>query len=575
MMWFRRVIAIMLAFIFILVFIPTLVIFRINDTVGNSAFYTAQLRKADIYNFVYDSVLPSAIEDAYSHLDNPEFNISVLKPYMAPLVEDTVPRAWLQIQVEESINVLLPYILGDTKGFQIQIPLKDRAKVGAQSIKKTLRQDSVFHNLYDLIINYIVNKDLFNLKVLSLSREQSLPLVKAALPEQWLLTQIDNAIDGASLYLASDQEHFTVHLDLKNRLTDLEPAVNNLLKETEYYNAFIDNILIPALDQNTQIIAQLSAKGYINDDDIRNAEKEVFSLEWYQSRIPDITGPIFAYLNGTQPTLEVELPLDDRKSVAVAALTQLVNNKAGKDISASTIPILNELVNQLIPDRLAIDDVLFSDDGVRTILTEARDSISKGETFTDENLGTIMGPGFENVGKLRQRITEGIVFTDNDLRVLLQKTNNYNYTANSELQTFDNIRHLLGTMRRWRMLAWLVPVLLLAAIGALGACKWPNKLIWGASVLAVTSALVYILFGPVYSVLAQPKISAGLLHIANQTQGFEGLITEKVVSIAQNSIDNFIGGIKLQVLILFFVSVLIIGFGIVWQQKKGKKIISS
>ena len=67
--------------------IPMLVIFRVNDTVGNPEFYSDQLRQANIYNFIVNEALPSAINEMNMDGDNPgnAMYISQLKPHLASI----------------------------------------------------------------------------------------------------------------------------------------------------------------------------------------------------------------------------------------------------------------------------------------------------------------------------------------------------------------------------------------------------------------------------------------------------------------------------------------------------------
>jgi hypothetical protein len=86
MIWFRRIIALPLALIFIILSIPVLLFFRVNGTLGNPDFYNEQLRRADIYNFIYDDLLPAALAEANFAGDISEagIDISQLKPYVIP-----------------------------------------------------------------------------------------------------------------------------------------------------------------------------------------------------------------------------------------------------------------------------------------------------------------------------------------------------------------------------------------------------------------------------------------------------------------------------------------------------------
>ncbi len=117
MMLLRRIVAVLLAVVFVALFIPMLVVFRVNDTVGNPDFYNDQLRRADIYNFIYTDVAPAALDSAASGgaLSRGGLDLSWAGPHILTIAKSTLPPEWLQTQTEQGINAVVPYVLGDTE----------------------------------------------------------------------------------------------------------------------------------------------------------------------------------------------------------------------------------------------------------------------------------------------------------------------------------------------------------------------------------------------------------------------------------------------------------------------------
>jgi len=87
-------------------------------------------------------------------------------------------------------------------------------------------------------------------------------------------------------------------------------------------------------------------------------------------------------------------------------------------------------------------------------------------------------------------------------------------------------------------------------------------LIWAAAVLVAIAIITYIAFGPVFSATAQPRIDEALMQTVGQAEGFQALLGNKGIAIAQNSIDSFVGGIKTQAFILLGVSLALVATGI-------------
>jgi len=612
MIWLRRIIALLLALTFIILTAFMLVIFRVNDTLGNPDFYTDQLRQTDIYNFICDEALPAALEEAGIGGDTPEAraNISRIKPHIITMTRQTLPPEWLQAQVEQTINAVVPYVWGDTEDFNISIPLKDRVEAVAQAAKETLHKEDVFPILYDQVIDLILDEITSNVEELpppfTLTRDEPASILRTVLPAEWVLMQIESAIDEVVPYLTKDEEQFTIQIDISERLDALEVVMADILKRPEAYDYLFEDIMAPAIKQNTQEITQLPIGVALTDDEVLSAVKEVLPLEWYQARVTDIVGQIFSYLRGTQETLEVVIPLADRKPVVARVLGELTDRKLEslvdslpvctatqltdllsnpalsglpecrpldisyqelKELSGIDISIvIAPFVDILLPDQWVLSDAdlrqALGIEGDEDFLSEARQLVQEGLAFTDEDLRAKLGADYETMEDIRQQIADGLIFTEGELRDWLREPGSGN--ADEQLQTFDSVRSWLGTARQWRLAAWLIPVLMLLAVGALGGRGWRSKLIWAAAVLALMAIIAYIVFGPLFSAMVQPRLDDALMQAVGQAEGFQALVAGKGITIAQSAIDSFIGGIKGQALGVLVASVVLIGLGSFW-----------
>ncbi|MFC1945273.1 hypothetical protein ACFLWF_00800 [Chloroflexota bacterium] len=592
MLWLRRIIAIPLALGFIILFIFLLIVFRVNATVGNPDFYIDQLQQADIYNFIYHDVLPTALEETLIGVDTSEapIGVSQLAPHILGMIEQTLPPEWLQVQTEQIINQVLPYALGDTQGFNIDIPLKDRVEAANQAVKDTLHKKDVFPILYDQAIDLATAESASSLEelppLLSMSGDDMESILRTVLPGEWILMQMDTAIDEAVPYFTKDKEDFRVQLDISERMDALEIVVADILKEPETYDYLFDNLVASSIQQNTQEVTQLPLGITITDDEILGAAREVLTLDWYQARVTDMVRQIFSYLKGTQETIDIVIPLADSKPAMAKVLGDLVDQKLEivvdslpeylpGDISFSevkellgidTSALLSPFMDMWIPDQLVFDDAelsqLLAGEGDENILTQARERVQNGLTYTDEDLRAQLGADYKNVEDTRQWIASGFIFTEKELRHLVVDAGGE--AADEQWQSFDEVRSQIGTVRRWVWGVWLIPVLLLAGIGALGGRRWNSKLVWAASVLAMASAIAYAVFGPLFSALAKPRINDAIMSGIGQTEGLQVLVAEKSIATVQNAIDSFVGGINIQAISLLVVSLVVIILVSVW-----------
>jgi hypothetical protein len=612
MIWFRRIIAISLALFFIILFIVLLVVHHTNATAGNPDFYTDQLQQADIYNFAYNDILPAALEEMEIEDDTSDFpvDVALLKSRVPGMIEEALPPEWLQAQMEQAFDQILPYAVGDTANFSVTITLQERVEAAVGAVKNTLHDEEFFNDLYEQGIDFAVDKyeemqeDLPSFLVLS--DDEVASKLRTILPPEWILTQVDAALDEILPYFNKDKEHFLLKLDISERTYALEDAVTDIMMKPAAYDYFSDNLTVSYIQDNMEEVIELPVEVDFVESEVIAALQEVFTFEWYQEQVNDIVGQVFAYLRGEQETIDIVIPLADLKPAMIAALADLADQKledifnslpegtgeqtaeflanptfeslpeyrpagityaevkllAGIDIESLT----SDAVNEWLPDDFTFSDAdireTFTENGEDDVLTQARDLVRDGLTFTDEDLRENLGDDFENIEDARDWIATDFTFTEEDLHEYLTEDEGGN--ADEEWQSYQDVRSIIGTARTWLWAAWLIPAMLLVGIGFLGGRNWRSRVIWAASVLAIASLIVYIAFGPVFSAVAQPRIDDAFVEAVGQTEGVQAMAAEKGVEMGQNAIDSFVGGINIQAIVLLVVSLVAIAV-VIWR----------
>jgi hypothetical protein len=562
MIWLRRTVAVPLALIFIILSIVLLVVFRVDGTLANAGFYHDQLHQADMYNFVYEEALPAALEEA--GIGGEVAGIE-LEPHLIALAEQTLPREWLQVQVEEAISQVVPYLWGAREGFDINIPLQDRVEAGSRALKDILHNDELFLSLYDRVIDLIldeVGEGQGMPAFLVLERDETARVLRRVLPPDWVRAQLEAAIDEVTPYFTGQKDDFMVRVDIAERLPALESALVDILRSPEAYDYLFLEAALPVVRQNLSASDQLPLGVSLTDEEILGVVKDTLPLQWYQSQVSVIVGQLFAYLGGEEETLEVVVSLADRKPAIASALGDLADRKLEGLIDSLPVCTAGQLVDlflnppldrppdcrpldvtyQELKDLLGVDvgvlmapfiDLWVPDEWVITgaelnaafggeedILAQIKELLREGLTYSEADLRAQLGTDHETVTEIRQWLATGLTFSEADLRDQL---------GDDGVQTLDGVR----------------------------------KLLWAAAVLALMAIIAYILFGPVFSATAQPRIDEALA-LAGQAEGFEGLMAAKGVTIAQNAITSFIGGLKALTLGLFIASLAIIGGGVFW-----------
>lgn len=282
MIWFRRLLTIPLIIFLFFLLIVVLLVTNINDTAANPKFYQDQMREADIYNFVYDEILPAALDDMET--DDPwdiTIDISDIEGDIVSAVEKILPPEWLQAQVESATDTIFPYILGDTDHFTYTLVLKDRVEMASQVIKSDILQGYSFTYIYDEGVSYLADELLENLDELpyplTLSKEEIENSLRTVIPQDWITARLGAAIDSIIPYITGDTDHFTITMPLQDRVDAATAAaadlgVIDLLEEyleeardlTSEDWTFTDADLLDELDSDDRELLE-DIRGWIDD----------------------------------------------------------------------------------------------------------------------------------------------------------------------------------------------------------------------------------------------------------------------------------------------------------------------
>lgn len=436
-----------------------------------------------------------------------------------------------------------------------------------------------------------------------IDRQQLESAFRNILPADWLQQQMDGIIDQAVPYFTKDKDHFSVRIDISQRLDALQSVVVDVLKKRENYDRLMDAIASAAIGQSSSGGFQLPVGLVLNRDEVSDALKSSLSLDWYQSMVKDAVSQMFDYVKGNKSALEVSVSLSDQRSAIGSALASLADRKfqtyidslpactpenalqmianppVGRlpgcrpldlsyeqlktllriDVQSQIAPVLTAVV----PDRIVLTQEDFHNilGGAQEFLDRARDLVRQGWVVSDETLRQDLGPQFQSVEDIRQWVTNGVVFTEQDLRDWIADGSDTGQEQTT-LNSFDRTRAYLGLFRHWKMVLWLIPALVLIAIGFLAGRRWSTRLLWAAGVLLATAVLTYVAIGPAFSSTVRPDIDRIINEAMSSGHRAEQVIAVKAVEVAHNSIDSFISGLQRQALLLLVTSLVLIALGV-------------
>lgn len=222
MIWVRRILAIPPIIIFVILFIIVLVVTHVNGTVGSPGFYNDQMRQADIYNFIYDELLPTALDEIETdYSPDMPIDISNIKDELISATRKILPPEWLQDQVETATNAIIPYFVGDTDYFTYTLVLKDRVEAAADIIKDDILHGDAFISIYDDGMSYLADELFDELpEDLTLSKAEIEDSLRTVVSQGWIISQLEAAIDSVVPYMTGDSNHFTITINLQDIYTN-------------------------------------------------------------------------------------------------------------------------------------------------------------------------------------------------------------------------------------------------------------------------------------------------------------------------------------------------------------------
>jgi hypothetical protein len=476
MIWLRRILVIPLALIFITSFVLLLFVTELNSTLGSPDFYNGQLRRAEVYTWIYSDLMPAALDEAEenqaSELPIP---IRVIKDDLVSVTEKTLPPEWLRTQAESAIEALVPYIVGDEDDFSITTELRDRIDpLAAAVIEVASRQE-----IYDYLVYEMISREIMD----SIGQAVELPF-------------------GVTM---SQGEVFS--------------AITNALPD-----------------------------------------------DWGHETLAEIVNNLAAYMKGDTNRIDVPIDITDSKAPALATIAATADQKL-QDIF-DDLPVCSSpeefVMTDTLPDcrlpGMEYQDfkTALSIDVAATVDETIGDRIPDSWIYTDDQLRQSVGESnVELLDRARDLIVNGNTITEEDFREFISDD------PDADLQGFDETRQWIHSVRTWLWALWLVPVLLLIAIGLLGGRNWRSKLAWALAVLFITCLVVFIALAVIQSNVIDEHAQT-LIGDPSTEDGVALVTTEKGNEISYNSISTFVSNIQSSALYMMIASGIVLLGIIVW-----------
>lgn len=621
MIWLRRFLIIPLGLVFVVLFVLTLVIFRLSETFLEPEFYKDELAKADIYNFALVDLPTSGIEELRSK--TPDFFSETLTENPLDTTELTtddivssfgkiLPPAWVQEQVEQVIDQAGGYITGESDSFEINVTAAERVTATTDEVGELVRKALLYDLLFDEFVTPEIDKALseegtlpFNV---SLTGEDLVAAVQRVAPEDWVKDQVDHALDEVTAYMVGDQDTFEINVLLAERADIALDEIKTLLLKADLFELLFDEVMDPMLEGSLSQFTELPFGVGITQEEISSALRELVPPSWLEEQALGVIDEAGPYLIGKTDTFQAVIPLADRREVALTIIADLAESKlntlveglpecgigqlpfqglfpsldelpqcipAGFD-AQTLIDLLDidvtggvgEMIGSQIPDEMVYNETdlrqaLGGDAGSSNVdvLDNMREIIGQGWSYTEVDLREDLGQDSTNVlDEVRAALNDGWTYSEVDFRESLADAD-----SGAFLENFDTFREQLARAKSLRFLVYILWAVLLALIGVLGGRHWGSKIAWAAATLAISSVIVFVASGPVYNSIGQSKIDDLRVDVVQDMESTTQLLAaEKGLAVVQMVADDFLGGIERSSLTLLVVAVVVFVAALAW-----------
>ncbi len=541
------------------------------------------LVKVAVYQLVSRPEFAQALDRQLRDFGDLPFGVTLTTDQIVSAINQVLPPQWLQERTESILDEMIPYLTGREPHFEVVIPLKDRIEAATPVVKELLRNVDAYNLLFDQVVKTFVGGTLQQAELplgVTVTADEIVATLRQALPPDFVQQQAEQMLDGVVPYLTGERNGFRIVVPLADRKKAVAGALEDLafrkLQER------LDSLSPCTFDQ----ARQLAAEGISNV--LPSCRPVAYSLDEILRNLGIVAPGITADQLAQQTGLDISL---------------LTGGLTTERLRVEFNAALGQQVGQFITDALP-NDFTFTDADLRKILGQqnedlldrALDWIRNGFTYTDTDLRKDLGQ--QNEDLLDRVLTwgqQGLTYTDADLRKHVLKLGGQNAVdgldqalewtrqgftfTNADLQErlgdsaqqVDQVRQIIGQFRTFSFLLYLIPALLLAAVGFLGGRSWPGRLAWAGAPLLLASGLAFVAFGPVYQAVAKPALDSAFADATrNATSALERLLAEKGVSIAQTAINDFVGGLARTALLLLVVGLVAVGTSI-WLGRRSRQ----
>ena len=617
MIWVRRIVALPFIIMAFVTFQVGVLAQQTASNLINPSFYLETLAESNIYQFLLTDLPRTALKDVRKANSNPIIEQSGLSDeIIITSINEIIPPEWLQSNFESTVKGVGDYVTGRSDEFTISIPVDERVQAASNQITFILNESDLYKLVMENQVRPVVSeasKSELPFDV-SVNEDQLMASIQKIISKAWLTGQIDSVLGEVVPYAVGAEDTFAVIVTVDDRVEVAVAEVKVLLAEANAYEALFEGSIAPNISSSIGNSAKLPYGVEITDEEISAIIKETAPPSWMQKITESVLDNATPYLVGRTDEFSISINIEPNKEEAVSDLmalaeqklngkldslpdcdadevTNILNNPIGglpscypadpalkRQMQSYTKAYITTVISSVRPQIInTIPNLIeFDQDSLRKVVPpkaldsfdQGRDLMREGYTFRETDLESLIKQGagdnsWDQVTTVRNSLSKGIQYNDQDFRVHIESIT---ADGGQTLSMLDQLRGILKLVHMFNLAVYIPTILIAAIVGFLGGRGWNLRLIWAAIAMLIASFLVYVIWGPIYSSVAEPVIHVQIDQIASQTSGqiapqflaTESLVLQQVTSIGKIAISKFVAGISSTALITSIISVIII-----------------
>ena len=356
MIWVRRFFAVLLVLLFLPLFFLALLLLHINATVLSANFYIQELRKADIPAFLYDKLLPTAFDESVARSWDLPVDSTKVRAKAIGALQEVFPPQWLQDRMESAVNQVAPYVTGETEGFTIVVPVKDRLV----ALGEVLKRETSDSDTYDLAFEGVVApalrdgiKGMGDLPFgIVLPPDDVVAAVREVVSPQWLADRVAHVVDQLVPYFTGEADHFAIQVPVADRIRALAPVFKELLVRAQVYQVLSHPETAKSLDKFLAGLGPLPLDLKLTSADLLPVFQAAAPPEFLQQQVEQALDAAVPYVTGDRDSFKVVIPLKEPLQRAVPSFKDLLRKLGAYNVLVNQV--LHTLVAAAVPRPIQV-----------------------------------------------------------------------------------------------------------------------------------------------------------------------------------------------------------------------------